>query len=181
MSRYYKHTHTVTQNIPYMFKCEHCHQDSGTLTALFKAESTRNKMTKKDLKEQEKDQMNQEAMESLNKSLQKAQEDAKNEEYGEIFSDKCPHCGKPQSWAIKGMSVLPSTYGVMTGFLALIICVGGNIFDLTSFSLFGGLKFVVVSVLIGVAIGLIRIENKKRLTKNVNEKQVPRIDWSVIE
>ena len=177
MAVYFKHTRTVTQNVPYQFFCEHCRQDSGPLAAEFKAEATRSLTTKRPLTEEEKAQLDQEAAGKLHQSIQKARRGAQEEAFSESFKDKCPHCGKPQSWALKGMKHLPFSYALIGAFFTALICLSIHLFGIVSISFGTGMAATLAAALALMAVGFIRVGRKNVQTKNVQEKQLPNIIW----
>lgn len=177
MAVYFKHKHTVTQNIPYYFVCEQCHQDSGTLSAEFKAEASRELMTKRPLTSDEKTQLDQDATEKLKKQVHDAMENTKRAEISNRFKDTCPHCGKPQSWALKGMQHLPCSYALIGAFLTALLCIVINALGIASFSFGAGLIATLVIAMIAMLVGFIQVGAKKARTKNVRQRELPKIQW----
>lgn len=174
MAVYFKHTCTVTRNILYQFVCEHCHQDSGILAAEFKAEGTRTLMTKRPLTGEEKAQLDQEASERLHKRIQDAMQASDNEDYADSFNDKCPQCGNPQSWALKGMRYLPGSYALTGAFFTALLCLGINFLGLTSFSLKTGVIAILAVALLGVIVGFTRIQLKSQRQKLFSKRSYHR-------
>ena len=177
MAVYFKRTQTVKQDIPYEFVCEHCHQGSGILAAEFKAEATRTLMTNRPLTEDERTQLEQEATENLYNSIRSTYQNTKEESFSDKFNDKCPHCGKSQSWALRGMQHLPGSYALVGAFFTALICLGINLLGIASFSFGAGLLATLAIALIAMLVGFIQVGAKKTQTKNVQQRKLPQIHW----
>ena len=100
-----------------------------------------------------------------------------NEDFADSFNDKCPQCGNPQSWALKGMRYLPGSYALIGAFFTALLCLGINFLGLTSFSLKTGVIATLAVALLGVIVGFTRIQLKKSKTKTVQQKKLPQIFW----
>ena len=69
MGSYYRHTATQSVKIPYSFRCEQCHQDSGLLDAVITGSSSLNTHSKV-LSDREQVKLTQAARAALIRELQ---------------------------------------------------------------------------------------------------------------
>ncbi|MDR2898959.1 MAG: hypothetical protein LBU94_01445 [Clostridiales bacterium] len=189
MAIYFKHTHTVTQIVPYKFTCEHCGKNSGILDAAFEGKSVHTTKRIGPIDEDDKESLRKRALEILENELEYAKKDFDKGIFDTHFKDKCPHCGKPQSWSVGGMAAnLPSTYalscggwGIIIGFL-IFVMEGWFIGDDAAliFKILLAIVMAIVLGFIGYMFGRFRVSIKKARTKNVSNNQVPVINWAAI-
>ena len=159
MSTYYKHTKTETIEVPYSFRCEQCLKNSGMLQATIsgaQAEINSNFKKLDDMKQQKLEDM---AHTNLVKAVKGAYTDATEKQlYSKAFRDECPHCHKPQSWAVSGLKKERYSTPLVCLILGVILlAVGSFIFN------------------------SIKIANKQRKTSDSLQKNLPVIEWSAVQ
>ncbi len=184
MGSYRKHILTLSKQIPYEFRCERCHQNSGELTAVFEGKSTETKYLLAKLSDEEKQQMRRGAENALNTAIQSARKNAEEkEEYSPEIKDKCPHCGKPQSWAVKGLERLPRVYGLSCAFWTALLCITSNIAHWFGFTIpvIVIVALTAIAGLTGMAVGYARVKVKKMKTRHTEDSQIPTIYWPETE
>lgn len=185
MATYYKHTKTESIDVPYSFRCEQCMQESGRLKATISgAEATINSNFKQ-LNEKNQKKLNELAHTYLVKAVKEAYRDVTEKQiYCTDFKDQCPHCKKPQSWAVSGVKQGMFTMPIAFIVVGIIIGVGGYFFS-------GVDNNLVVALVIGgifavLAAGsliwnIVKVESKKKQTATVAEKHVPVIEWGAVQ
>ena len=99
MGSYYKHTATQSVKVPYSFRCEQCLKDSGPLEAVISGSSRLNSYSKS-LSDREQAKLNKMVRAALIRELRRAYQEAEEHHRYPAFADECPHCHRPQSWAI---------------------------------------------------------------------------------
>ena len=183
MASYYKHTQKQSVNVPYSFRCEQCHQDSGPLEAVITGEGEVDNY-RKDLLDSEKAKLEKRAHSALVQALQKAHRDAEEKQiYSSDFRDECPHCHQPQSWAIAQMKSDQFT-GPTTALIVALICSLGTYFfsDTQSIHLSLGI-FAVGVVVAGVLLARnrMKIGAKQKVASTAMEHERPTIHWEVVQ
>lgn len=170
MASYWSHTRKRSRTIPYEFTCEHCLKPSGMLEAVIEVEHEK-RSKRKNLKEEEEKQLEQDVLEIMEERLISIKKDVLDkQDYDDDFKDKCPACGKPQTWGIKGMSYIPVVYAIIVAIIGLVVA----IYIETSLPI--SIAIVLGAALIGAGIGFVPILIKKAKTKGV-EPRVPTIYW----
>lgn len=100
---YYKHTRTEQAEVPYTFRCEHCSKDSGSMWAVILG-TAQEKSYFKTLNEEHDRKLCERAHKDLVKKVKEAHKDVTEKNvYPLDFKDICPHCHKPQAWAVSGL------------------------------------------------------------------------------
>lgn len=177
MASYYEHKRTAKTVVTYQFVCEQCGGQSGAIAADFIEEATR-RTNYKQLPQQDNDVLCTQARERLANKLNTAKTDAEKGKYCEEFKDECPHCGKPQSWAVGAKSYNMWVFSILFAIIGGIACLVLNYskWDITIPFMYG-LLIVVGLFLLGMAVGYAGTFVKKMQTRNVAQKQAPTIFW----
>ena len=184
MASYYKHKATHSRKIPYSFQCEHCVKDSGTILATISGNEAQYDSPHKTLTEKQTETLNRDAHNFLVNRVYRDYVNATEKKiFALSFKDVCPHCQKPQSWAVSGMK-----NDLMTWPIALIVV--GIIAALGTY-FFTDSKNIMLSVMIGGAFVLaaafiwiyksIKIKMKMTKASSALQKNIPTIDWSVAD
>lgn len=192
MSSYYKHTRTESAKVPYSFRCEQCMKDSGTLQAtIVGMEATHNSMSRS-LSAKEEAKLQEEAFQKLKNTLQEAYENAEGKHiYVKGFNDICPHCGKPQSWAVANLKNKLFENSIVSIIVGLIFAVGSYFYIKSEGNRFEeswlyGVPIGIMAVAVLIAAGflvfnIIKMNSKMKKTASVMQKNLPDIDWSAVE
>lgn len=185
MGTYYKHTKTETVDVPYSFRCEQCMQDSGTLKATItgcRAEVNTNFKELNDKNQQKLDEM---AHTYLVKEVKKTYTNVTEKQiYSKAFKDKCPHCQKPQSWAISGVKNDMFSTPIVCIIIGIILGVGCYFFTGVENNLM--IAIAVAGICFVLAIGslivnIIKLQTKKTQTSASVQQNTPVIDWGEIQ
>lgn len=192
MGSYYKHTRTESAKVPYSFRCEQCMKDSGTLQAtIVGGEAVHNSMSRS-ISEKEEDKMQEQAFKNLKSSLQEAYEKAEGKHiYIKEFKDICPHCGKPQSWAVSNLKNKLFENSIISIIVGLIFAVGSYFYIKNEPGRFQeswqmGVPIVIMAVAVAAAVllfavNMVKMTSKNKKTANVMQKNLPDIDWDAVE
>ena len=192
MGSYYKHTRTESAKVPYSFRCEQCMKDSGTRQATIVGnEAVHNSMSRK-ISQKEEANMQKEAFQKLKNALQEAYENAEGKHiYAKEFNDICPHCGKPQSWAVANLKNKLFENSIVSVIVGLIFAVGSYFYIKSepgrfeeSWQLGVPIGIMGVAVLIAIllfAINMVKMSSKNKKTANVMQKNLPDIQWDAVE
>lgn len=192
MSSYYKHTRTESAKVPYSFRCEQCMKESGTLQAtIVGTEATHNSMSR-NLSQKEESKLQEQAFQNLKNTLQEAYENAEGKHiYNVAFKDTCPHCGKPQSWAVANLKNKLFENSIVSIIVGLIFSVGSYFYIKSEPGQFDaswqtgvpiGIMVVAVVIAAGLlAFNMVKMNSKKKATADVMQKNLPDIDWSAVE
>ena len=175
MGTYYKHTKTESIDVPYSFRCEQCMQESGRLKATISgAEATINSNFKQ-LNEKNQEKLNELAHTYLVKAVKEAYRNVTEKQiYCTDFKDQCPHCKKPQTWAVSGAKQGMFTTPIAFVVVGLILSVGAYFFSGVDNSL-------TVALIIGGIWSIMKVESKKKQTASVTQKNVPVIEWGAVQ
>jgi len=185
MGAYYKHTKTESIKVPYSFRCEQCMKDSGQMQATISgSQAVINSNFKKldDTKQQKLDDM---AHKNLVQAVKEAYTDATEKQiYHKAFSDKCPHCNQPQSWAVSGLKKERYSTPIVCLILGVIIGIGCYFFIDRENKL--TIALAAAGICLAAAIGSfifnsIKIANKKKKTSNSLQKNLPVIEWNAVQ
>ena len=192
MGSYYKHTRTESAKVPYSFRCEQCMKDSGTRQATIVGnEAVHNSMSRK-ISQKEEANMQKEAFQKLKNALQEAYENAEGKHiYAKEFNDICPHCGKPQSWAVANLKNKLFENSIVSVIVGLIFAVGSYFYIKSepgrfeeSWQLGVPIGIMAVAVIIAIllfAINMVKMSSKNKKTANVMQKNLPDIQWDAVE
>lgn len=185
MTTYYKHTKKESIDVPYSFCCEQCMKDSGPLIATIVGNQAEINSNFKNLNAKKQTELDQMAHKKLVRSVKDAHRNAcEKQVYIKAFNDECPHCHKPQSWAISGAVKDMYTWPIALVIVGIILGAGLYFFsDTDNKSIIAIGAFAVCLVLAaGVLIfNLIKVGNKKKQTADSLQNNLPVIDWSAVQ
>lgn len=188
MGSYYVHTRTESVGLTFSYRCEQCGQESGPRKVTITGEG-REKNYRKQLNDAEEDRVREQAHADL---VAKMKEIHKNVTEKQIvptdFPDECPHCHKPQSWAVAGLK--------KKMFENPIVCVGvGIVFSLIGLvaHYFGDMEYITIPVVLGIAAAgvvaglgcllwnVIKINSKIKKTSSGMQGGFPVFDWESVQ
>jgi hypothetical protein len=192
MGSYYKHTRTESAKVPYSFRCEQCMKDSGTRQATIVGNEAIHNSMSRSISQKEEAKMQEEAFQKLKNALQEAYENAEGKHiYAKEFNDICPHCGKPQSWAVANLKDKLFENSIVSVIVGLIFAVGSYFYIKSepgrfeeSWQLGVPIGIMAVAVLIAIllfAINMVKMSSKNKKTANVMQKNLPDIQWDAVE
>lgn len=188
MGSYYRHTRTESIGLPYSFRCEQCGQESGLRRATIVGESELNNY-RKQLKDAEEDKLREKARANLAQKLQKLHQTVTEKQIIPTdFSDECPHCHQPQSWALTGMKKqmyeAPITYFAVGVFFAALGLLAHYFMDLEYVTIPVAIGIVAVGAVVGL-ISLLRnvtkIRSKQQKTSSAMQGNWPVIEWESVQ
>lgn len=185
MSTYYKHTKKETVDVPFTFRCEQCMQESGLKFATIAGMQAEINSNFKNLDAKKQEKLNEIAHKNLVREVKETYRNATEKNiYSKVFKDECPHCHKPQSWAISGAKDQMFSTPIVCIILGIIIGAGCYFFsgvdnNLTIALVAGGICFALAagSLILNIA----KIAVKKKQTANVLQKNVPVIEWNAVQ
>lgn len=189
MSTYYKHTRVEDANIPYSFQCESCMKNSGDLKAYIVGDTATYNSNFKTLSAEREVKLQEEAHDNLVKKLKEIHKDVKEKEvYATEFKDECPHCHKPQSWAVSGLKkkrfdtpIVIFGVGVIIFIIGLIGYFTEKIEYLTLPMTFAILGVAFVCAAISFIWNTIKINKKIKETSTSGTKNIPSINWEEVQ
>lgn len=185
MGTYYKHRKTESIDVPYSFKCEQCMKDSGPLKATIKGMEAEVNSNYKELDYNRQQNLNAKAHNNLVAAVKTAHINATQKQiYDKAFKDECPHCHKPQSWAVSGLKDDMFTVPIAALIVGLIFAAGCYFFSGVDNNLqiaigVGGIGLA--AAVVTLLWNIMKISSKKRKTATANQKMVPVIDWSAVQ
>lgn len=187
---YYKHTRVQDANIPYSFKCENCAEESGELKAHIVGNEAVYNSNFKTIKEDRVKKLEQEAHDNLLKKINQVHKDVTEKNiYCTDFKDKCPHCGKPQSWGVSGLKKerfdTPLVIFIL-GIIFFVIALIGHYYDdsmeyLTLPVVFGILGVFTAAAVLVLIYNSIKISMKTKTTSASGIKHAPTIKWDKVQ
>lgn len=184
MGSYYKHKRRESIDVPYSFRCEQCMQDSGPLTATISAEAELNSNFK-NLNEKKQEQLRNMAHKNLVHEVKEAHKNAEEKQiYVKAFKDECPHCHKPQSWAISGAKNDMFNTPIVCVILGLIIGAGCYFFSGVENAMtlaIGAFAVCCVIGLVVLVVNMAKIGSKKKQTSTAAQQFTPVIEWRAVQ
>ena len=185
MGTYYKHRKTESIKVPYSFRCEQCMKESGPLTATISGMEATINSNFKNLDEKREQKLGKMAHENLVSAVKEAHQNATGKNiYVKAFKDECPHCHKPQSWAVSGLKNDMFSTPIFCVILGIILGAGCYFFadvenSLTIAIAAAGICFVLA---IGILLlNVIKVSSKKKQTSTATQKNTPVIEWSAVQ
>ncbi len=188
MGSYYLHTRTESVELPYSFQCEQCGQDSGVRRVTITGEAEE-KNYRKQLNDAEEDRLHEKAHVNLVQKVYEIYESVTQKQIIPTdFSDKCPHCQKPQSWALAGLKKKmfenPIVCLAVGAFFGVIGLIGRNFADMEYVTIpiiIGIFGAGVVAALISLIWNIIKIQSKVKNTSLSLQKRLPVIQWEAVQ
>lgn len=185
MGTYYRHRKTESVEVPYSFRCEQCMKDSGTLKATITGMEAEMNSNFKTLNEKNRKKLDEIAHTYLVREVKEVHRNATEKNiYSKVFKDECPYCHKPQSWAISGAKDDMFGTPIVCVILGIIIGAGCYFFSGVENNL--TIALVAAGICLALAAGslilnIIKIQNKKKQTATVVQKNVPVIEWDAVD
>lgn len=177
MSTYYRHKKTESIDVPYSFKCEQCMQDSGPLKATIKGMEAEVNSNSGTLNANNQQKLNNKAHVNLVNAVRAAHYNATEKQM-----DECPHCHKPQSWAVSGLKDDMFGTPAVCFFVGLIFAVGCYFYNHSYLNIalvIGGIGLA--AAVVTLLWNIVKISSKKKKTANVMQRNVPVIEWSAVQ
>ncbi len=187
MGSYYKHTKKESVDVPYSFRCEQCGKESGKLRAQIVGPVAQINSNFKKLNEKKQAQLNKMAHEKMIRRVREVYQDATEKQiYATDFKDKCPHCQKPQSWAVGG--VKKEMYSTPLGIMGAGVIFGLGCYffsEETDEDVKLRIALMVGGVICAVGLGVlafnyIKLMLKKRQLAGLAQN-LPEIEWGKIQ
>lgn len=185
MSSYYRHHKRESIDVPYSFRCEQCMQDSGPLNATLSGMQAEVNSNFKNLNEKNQKKLDEMAHRNLVNEVKEAYQKATEKQiYVKAFKDECPHCHKPQSWAVSGAKDEMFSTPIVLVILGIIIGAGCYFFagvenSLTIAIIAAGICFLLA---IGsLILNFIKIQSKQKKTSSSIQQNVPVIEWGAVQ
>lgn len=185
---YYVHTRTESVDLTYSFRCEQCGQESGPRKVTITGEAEE-KNFRKQLNDAQDDALRERAHANLVVKMKEIYQSVKEKQIIPTdFSDECPHCHGPQSWAVAGLK--------KKMFENPIVCVCVGIFFSVLGLLahyFGDMEYVTIPVVIGIAAAgvvaglacllwnIIKLNSKVKKTSTGMQGGLPVIEWESVQ
>lgn len=184
MGSYYKHKRRESIDVPYSFRCEQCMQDSGPLNATITAEAEINSNFKS-LSEKKQEQLRDMAHKNLVHEVREAHKKAEEKQiFVKAFKDECPHCHKPQSWAISGAKNEMFNTPIVCVILGLIIgacCYFFSGLENAMTLAIGAFAICCVIGLVVLVVNMVKIGSKKKQTSTAAQQFTPVIEWRAVQ
>lgn len=185
MGTYYRHKKTETIDVPYSFRCEQCMKDSGPLKATISGMEAEINSNYRELEYNKQQTLNEQAHKNLVSAVKEAHKNATEKQiFNKAFKDECPHCHKPQSWAVSGLKDEMFGTPVVLLIVGVIIAAGCYFFsgvdNAMTIAIGAGVLFLVLAAG-SLVINLVKIGNKKKQTAAVSQKNVPVIEWNAVQ
>ena len=188
MSTYFKHTRTESAKVPYSFRCEHGMKDSGQQIADITGPEATHNSNFKVLTLQETEKLEKQAHKNLVQKIHTIHSDATQKHiFSKEFTDTCPHCQKPQSWAVSGMQKNMFETPVILLIVGVIISVITYIYTVYEETGWGIMPtcavmgVAAVAALLSLLFNMAKISAKKKATSSVTQKNLPDIEWSPVQ
>jgi len=160
-------------------------KDSGPLKATISGMEAEINSNYRELEYNKQQKLNELAHKNLVSAVKEAHKNATEKQiYNKAFKDECPHCHKPQSWAVSGLKDEMFSTPIVLIILGIIIGAGCYFFSgvdnaMTIAIVAAGFFFVLA---VGSFIlNMIKIGNKKKKTASVSQKNVPVIEWNAVQ
>ncbi len=185
MGTYYRHRKTETIDVPYSFRCEQCMKESGTLMATIAGMEAEINSNYKQLEDKKRKKLDEHAHQNLVRAAKEAYTNATEKQiYSKAFKDECPYCHKPQSWAVSGIKDDMFTNPIVSVIVGLIAGAGCYFFSGVEENLIIALACIGIGIAVGAVfliINVTKMQNKKKQTAGVTQKNTPVIEWTAIQ
>lgn len=184
MGTYYKHTKKESIDVPYSFRCEQCMKESGSLKATISVEAEINSNYRQ-LEARKQEKLDQMAHKKLVEEVQEIHRNATEKQiYSKVFKDQCPHCHKPQSWAVSGLKNDMFGTPIVCIILGIILGAGCYFFSGVENNLtiaIGAAGICLILAIGSLLFNIIKIASKTKQTSSSIQKNVPVIEWSAVQ
>ncbi len=171
---YTEHTATAKQPYMYRFDCEHCGQGSGWIPMTETGMATQRVNGRGQLSAQARMDLQSQAASNLRGAVEARKKRFEAGKYGAI-KGKCPHCGKRQSWELKGGKGTPwlmALSGTAMGFVAMIFA------GLLSEDIQNAATILIpIGFATGLIVGYVRLAKNKLDAVKTAQRNKPEIMW----
>ena len=185
MGTYYRHKKSETIDVPYSFKCEQCMKDSGPLKATIKGMEAEINSNYRELEYNKQQKLNEMAHNNLVGEVKTAYKNATEKNiFNKAFKDECPHCHKPQSWAVSGIKDDLFGNSIVSLIVGVIVAAGCYFFSGVDNAMTIAIAAFGISVVVAIgffAVNFAKMSSKKKKTANVTQRNVPVIEWSAVQ
>ena len=160
-------------------------KESGPLIANISGTEAEINSNFKNLDDKKEQKLNEMAHKNLVNAVQEAHRNATEKNiYSKAFKDECPHCHKPQSWAVSGLKNEMFSTPIVCVILGLIIGAGCYFFADVENSLM--IAIGAAGICFALAAGslfwnIIKVSSKKKQTSSVTQKNTPVIEWGAVQ
>lgn len=187
MATYYEHTMTEKAEVPYTFQCEHCFKDSGSLWAVVTGKSYL-RSNFNTLNEKQEERLRKDAHITVVSKVRALHKDVvENQIYPKDFNDDCPHCHKPQSWAVSNLKsklFKNPIIALCVGAFCSLIALGESFDEKTHISLSSAAWIMAAGAAVALVLliwNLARLNIKMKKTASGGRKNMPVIDWAAVQ
>ena len=185
MGTYYRHRKTETIDVPYSFRCEQCMKDSGALTATILGMEAEINSNYKQLEAKKQKILDEHAHQNLVRAAKEAYTNATEKQiYSKAFKDECPHCHKPQSWAVSGIKDELFTNPIVSALVGIIAGAACYFVADVEEKLIIALACAGIGIAVGAVfliLNVVKMQNKKKQTASATQKNKPVIEWTAIQ
>lgn len=187
MGSYYRHTRSEKAEVPYSFQCEHCGKDTGRLRAVIEGPEASDNSNFKTLNADRERKLCERAHTNLVNELKKLHKNATEKNIiSTKFSDLCPNCHQPQSWAVSGLKnkmfenpIVCLIVGAIFGVIAVVAHYYGDM-EYVTLPMAAGIFGAGVVAAAGCLIyNVIKIQSKTKKTATAMHN-LPKIEWSAV-
>ena len=185
MGSYYKHKKKETIDVSYSFRCEQCMKESGPLTAVISGMEAEINSNYKQLEAKKQKILDEHAHQNLVRAAKEAYTNATEKQiYSKAFKDECPHCHKPQSWAVSGIKDELFTNPIVSALVGIIAGAACYFFADVEEKLIIALACAGIGIAVGAVfliLNVVKMQNKKKQTASATQKNKPVIEWTAIQ
>lgn len=160
-------------------------KDSGKLTAVIKGMEAEVNSNYRELEYNKQQQLNEMAHKNLVREVKDSYKNATEKNiFNTAFKDECPHCHKPQSWAVSGIKNKLFENSIVSLIVGLIVAAGCYFFSGVDNALqiaIGAFGISVVAAIVFFLVSFSKMSSKKKQTANVTQRNVPVIEWGAVQ
>lgn len=185
---YYVHTRTESVGLTFSYRCEQCGQESGPRKVTITGEAEERNY-RKQLTDAQEDKLRESAHKNLVKKIKEIHTNITEKQIIPTdFPDECPHCHKPQSWAVSGLKKKMFENPITCLVVGIIFSLIGLVAHYS-----GDMEYVTIPVVIGIAAAgavaglgcllwnIMKINSKVKKTSAGMQGGFPVIDWESVQ
>ena len=186
---YYVHKRTESVDLAYSFRCEQCGKESGPRKVTITGEAEE-KNFRKQLNDAEEDRVRENAHKNLVSKMKEIHQSVTEKQIIPTnFPDECPHCHKPQSWAVAGLKkkmfenpIVCVCVGIFFSLAALLARYVDNDMDYLTTPVIIGIAAAGVIAGLGCLLwNIIKINSKVKKTSTGMQGGLPVIEWESVQ